>query len=97
MPEKEVFLVVAYDIVSDRRRNRLFKVLKGYGVRANYSVFECRLRKRTISDLKNKVCSIINKKEDSVLFYELCRSCVAKKDSFGYKGSKDKRRDVTII
>jgi len=96
LPEKEVFLVVAYDIVSDCRRNMIAKVLKGYGVRANYSVFECRLHKRTIPDLKKKVCSITDQKEDSILFYELCRSCVAKKDSFGYKRDKG-NNNITII
>jgi CRISPR-associated protein Cas2 len=35
--------VVAYDISDDGRRLRLSRLLEGYGVRVQYSVFECDL------------------------------------------------------
>ena len=34
---------VAYDITDDRERGRVDKVLRGYGMRVQKSVFECRL------------------------------------------------------
>jgi CRISPR-associated protein Cas2 len=36
----DVKRVVCYDVVDDRRRNRIFKLLKDYGRRVQYSVFE---------------------------------------------------------
>jgi CRISPR-associated protein Cas2 len=36
-------LVVAYDIADDRKRRRLFKLLRGYGAALQESVFLCRL------------------------------------------------------
>lgn len=38
------FMVVAYDVPSDKRRTRLHKQLKNYGDPVQYSVFECNLR-----------------------------------------------------
>jgi CRISPR-associated protein Cas2 len=94
----EHFLVVAYDIVSDRRRARLVKVLSGYGVRVNYSVFECRLRAAAIRELKGKIAKIVTR-DDSVLFYELCRHCETKVDSQGWREvpSGDPGRQSVIL
>ena len=38
---RKALVVVAYDIVSDKRRNKMVKFLEQYGKRINYSVFEC--------------------------------------------------------
>ena len=35
--------IVTYDISADRERDRVAHVLEGFGVRAQFSVFECRL------------------------------------------------------
>ncbi len=35
--------VIAYDIAEDRRRTQVSTLLEDYGVRVNYSVFECEL------------------------------------------------------
>jgi CRISPR-associated protein Cas2 len=80
-----MFLVIAYDIVSDRRRNKLVKLLKDYGQRVNYSVFECELEKQSLPGLKKKVSEIINMKKDSILYYELCNACKEKRVSIGIK------------
>ena len=86
-----MFLVVAYDITSDRRRNRLVKLLKDYGERVNFSVFECRIKKQSYSRLRSEIAKIISNKKDSVLFYDLCLNCERKSDAIGIKkiGSQD--------
>lgn len=35
--------VISYDIESNKIRTKLAKLLEGYGVRIQYSVFECSL------------------------------------------------------
>jgi len=35
------FILVTYDIENDRRRTKIHKVLEGYGISVQYSVFEC--------------------------------------------------------
>lgn len=80
-----MFVVVAYDIVSDSRRNRVVNFLKDYGTRVNFSVFECPLKKGDWESLKKGVEEIIDPKEDSVLFYELCLTCIEKRVAVGIK------------
>ena len=40
-----MFYVISYDIPDDRRRGQLAKVLKGFGTRVQYSVFEAHLNR----------------------------------------------------
>ncbi|QBH13166.1 CRISPR-associated endonuclease Cas2 [Desulfobacter hydrogenophilus] len=57
-PSSKQLVVVAYDISSNKRRNTLVKLLRGYGVRVNYSVFECRIGKAGLSALKMRIDEI---------------------------------------
>ncbi|MFN3533319.1 MAG: CRISPR-associated endonuclease Cas2 [Candidatus Brocadia sp.] len=46
---------VVYDISSDAERERVDRVLKGFGFRIQKSVFECRLNKRGRDELIEKL------------------------------------------
>jgi CRISPR-associated protein Cas2 len=56
---KRKFVVVCYDIPKDRRRNRVCKLLKNYGERAQYSVFECLLRPKDLRRLRQQLKPLI--------------------------------------
>jgi CRISPR/Cas system-associated endoribonuclease Cas2 len=45
-------IVVSYDIPDDRRRLRLAHALKDFGVRVQYSVFECHLEPDGLDSLR---------------------------------------------
>jgi CRISPR-associated protein Cas2 len=77
------FLVVAYDIADDRRRQRIAKVLKHHGLRCNESVFECTLTDAKIESLKLKLAQLADEDEDIILYYYLCMPCVMKRESLG--------------
>ena len=78
MAEKE-FLLVVYDISSDRRRTKLHNALLDYGTPVQYSVFECWLDKKEQAQLKRLIKRIVRpKKQDSVRYYRLCAACVQK-------------------
>ena len=70
-----MFYVISYDIPDDRRRNQLAKVLKGFGTRVQYSVFEAHLNRRQYEDLKQAVDRLLEPSEDSVRYYALCSAC----------------------
>ena len=70
-----MFYVISYDIPDDRRRNQLAKVLKGFGTRVQYSVFEAHLTRSQFEQMKQAVNGVINTDEDSVRYYALCRAC----------------------
>lgn len=77
------YIVVAYDIADDKRRTKICNILLEYGSRVNYSVFECFITLKEISALKTKIQQEMKKKEDVVLFYQLCRECLEKADRIG--------------
>ncbi|MEW6380258.1 MAG: CRISPR-associated endonuclease Cas2 [bacterium] len=72
------FIVVSYDIVDDQKRARVARVLKDYGARVQYSVFECKINEKQIIDLKNRLTKAINLKEDSIRIYSVCQECTKK-------------------
>jgi CRISPR-associated protein Cas2 len=67
-------LIVAYDIVSDRRRAKLCELLKDYGNHVQYSVFECELTDKQLAKMVAKIKKLINPKQDSVKIYFLSAS-----------------------
>ncbi len=67
--------VVAYDIPDDRRRNRVARVLEGYGERVQYSVFECQLTPDQFQKLWDELKRKVDEAEDSIRAYRLCPVC----------------------
>ena len=72
---KRHFVVVSYDIPEDRRRTKVCNLLKDYGQRVQYSVFECELRPEDLRRLKERLKPLLNLEEDDVRFYRLCQEC----------------------
>ena len=92
-----MFLVIAYDIVSDRRRDRLVKLLKDYGgQRVNYSVFEFEIKKESFPELKKRIVKVINRKEDRVLCYELCSACRGRSIAIGIDVREEQETVITL-
>ena len=82
---------VAYDITDDKRRNRVAKVLKDFGTRIQYSVFECNTDRRALLRLQNRLEKAIYADEDTVTFYHLCATCEKQIDRIGLKKGLDKK------
>lgn len=55
----EQLWVIAYDSPSNKRRRKLAKLLEGYGVRLQWSVFECRLRPDQLRRLRQGLERIV--------------------------------------
>ncbi len=64
-----MFVVVAYDVVDNKRRNRVMKLLKGHGQHVQKSVFECHLEEPKIRRLAAKLGELIDESEDTVRMY----------------------------
>jgi CRISPR-associated protein Cas2 len=71
-------VVVAYDVTDDARRVRVAKLLEDYGVRVQYSVFECVLGPADYRKLRAELKERMNVAEDAVAFYRLCQGCGAR-------------------
>src|SRR5258706_8652777 len=75
--------VIAYDIPDDRRRTKVHKILLGFGKWTQYSLFECFLSRKELVLLHSKLAEHLVEKQDSVRFYPLCASCVARVETVG--------------
>ncbi len=75
---KRIFCIVVYDISDDKRRNKISKVLEKYGIRVNYSVFECLFTESQYDKVKQNIAGKINRKEDRVIYYPVCVNCFTK-------------------
>ncbi len=61
----------SYDVTADRRRNRVFKKLRGYGDHVQYSVFLCDLTRKERVKLEAEVTELIQHREDQILLVDL--------------------------
>ena len=69
------FYVIAYDVVDDRRRNKIARWLERYGERVQYSVFEMYLTAKEWERLQKGLLRHLNAEEDSIRVYRLCAVC----------------------
>jgi len=69
-------IIVSYDIHDSKRLQRVGKIMKDYGERVLYSVFECRLRHAEFVQMKDRLDEAIDHMEDSIRFYFVCDKCV---------------------
>lgn len=70
--------VIAYDIVSNKRRRHTVRALLGYGYRVQKSVFEGFLSRHELSRLMTLLEKIIDPKTDSIRVYPACETCSGK-------------------
>lgn len=74
---REQAWVIAYDTPSDRRRRKFARLLEGYGLRVQWSVFECRLRREQVLQLRQRLERLIVASEDSVRLWPVPESSCA--------------------
>ena len=67
----QIYLVIAYDTPSDKRRLALFKLLKRFGERKQYSLFEARLNPAEWAKLKGQILALIEPEQDNLAIYFL--------------------------
>ena len=91
-----MFYSICYDISDDRRRTKISKILKDYGERVQYSVFEANLEPDQLERLMNRAAKVLNAEEDSLRLYPLCAACRAKVEIPG-RGSVIQDPDFIII
>ena len=60
--------LVTFDIVENKKRNKLSTYLQEYGTRVQKSVFEINIKQKEFQNLLDKIKFLIEK-EDSIRFY----------------------------
>lgn len=70
-----MFYLICYDIVDDRRRARVARLLEAYGVRIQKSVFESVLDPAQYEKLQTRLLNLLDRREDQLRFYPLSEPC----------------------
>lgn len=89
------FYIVAYDMPSDKRRNKVHKILSGFGQWTQYSLFELFLTDKELVLLQNKLEKVLNAEKDSVRFYPLCAACLKSVETVGSELPKEPKIFLT--
>jgi len=70
-PTDEHLYIVAYDIADQKRWRRVFKVMNGYGEWLQLSVFQCRLSRKRLVQMRGALRDAILDGADHVLILDL--------------------------
>lgn len=60
--------IVSYDISDPKRLRRVYKLMKGWGLHMQYSVFQCSLTRQGLVELRSALEDEIDARADQVLF-----------------------------
>lgn len=82
--EDQRWRIVSYDVRDPRRYRKVFKILGGYGVSLQYSVFRCRLSDRELERLRWELAKVMDE-VDRLLVINLCPSCATRITSTGHQ------------
>jgi len=96
-----MMVLVTYDVSTETSegRSRLRKTAKvclNYGQRVQNSVFECLVDPAQWTELRNRLISIISKKEDSLRFYFLGKKWKRRIEHIGAKPTYDPEGPLVI-
>jgi CRISPR-associated protein Cas2 len=64
-----MWIIVTYDIKTDKKRNRLAKELLKFGIRTQYSFFECDVNEKELNIIK-KIVKKYSDADDFVIIYK---------------------------
>jgi CRISPR-associated protein Cas2 len=74
-----MFTVIAFDIVDDRTRYRVVRLLREYALRVQKSVIEApALPPNHFRQLREDLEHVIDHRVDKIRYYFLCAACVSR-------------------
>lgn len=93
--------IICYDITNNKLRTKIEKMLKNYGIRIQYSIFDCKISPEVYKNELNLKLKALSKNEkfikesDSILIFNLCGSCYKKVRAYG--NNKLRKQNYFIV
>ena len=75
--------LVGYDISDPKRLARVARVCEDFGVRVQYSIFECRLEEAEFIEFWLRLLAEINEDEDRLVAYKIDARCAKETKTAG--------------
>lgn len=76
-------MIVAYDITSNQRIVAVAKIIKGYGVRVQKSIFEVSVSDHLFAEMKERIEAVLVPEKDGVKYYPVCEKCAGTVEIIG--------------
>ena len=97
-----MLILITYDVnltaeQGAKRLRQISKTCLDYGIRVQYSVFECEITPAQWVELKEALLSIYDPDKDSLRFYHLGSKWKRKVEHYGAKKTPDVLRDTLIV
>ena len=73
----------SYDIANPKRLVKIAKKLENFGLRIQYSFFECEMEKTMCEELRDELLEVLDLRYDSLRIYPICEDCLKKTSSIG--------------
>jgi CRISPR-associated protein Cas2 len=68
---KQMLILLGYDIASPKRLAKVAKTCEDFGIRVQYSFFECHLEDRDFETLWLSLLDLIDESEDRIVAYRI--------------------------
>ncbi len=81
---------IAYDIREPKRWRQVYRVVKGYGGRLQFSVFECLLSETQLAELREKLDPLLDHAADRLMIARLCPACAQAVEFWGEKVTRQR-------
>lgn len=85
--------IVSYDFEDTKRRTKFSNLLKKYGRRLQYSVFELKNSQRILDNIQKEIdlkYKPLFTKNDSIVIIYVCEGCKRKIKRYGYAVNEEK-------
>jgi CRISPR-associated protein Cas2 len=73
--QHQMLTLIAYDITDQKRLHKVAQVCEDWGVRVQYSVFECRLEADAFDRFWSELKDEIDEADDRLVAYKICLNC----------------------
>jgi CRISPR-associated protein Cas2 len=81
--ENEMLTVVAYDVSDQKRLAKAARICEDYGVRVQYSIFECHLEPGEFDEFWLKLLEVIDEEQDRIVAYKIDARCAKETETAG--------------
>jgi CRISPR-associated protein Cas2 len=94
--EKKKLWVVSYDISEPKRLRKAASICLNYGARQQHSVYECYLTARRFKEFFLKLCSVLDRDNDSLVAYPIHASHIENIEHFGQATAPKLQRQMVF-
>ena len=89
--------LIAYDIASPKRWRRIASLCEDYGIRVQYSLFECWLDDSTFEELWSKLAKEMDEEKDRIAVYVVDAAGAEKRKGIGESMQFTHKRRVCYV